>query len=85
MTPEERQALREKHQRLIQCEGCAGCHDEGSVSRAGGKPQCDWPGECTAAYYPCDVIKVLDELEGLINHFDEHYGMVYCFTCEKEL
>ena len=34
---------------------------------------------------PCDVIKVLDDCEGLVNHFEEHYGMVYCFTCEKEL
>ena len=45
--------------------------------------------QCQACYsadgYPCDVIKVLDDCEGLVNHFEEHYGMVYCFTCEKEL
>jgi hypothetical protein len=60
MTPEERQALREKHRPCDLCEpddGCLGCAD------------C-----ATDDDYPCDVIKVLDELDRVMNAA-EIYGL----------
>ena len=50
MTPDERQALREKHRPCDLCEpddDCLGC------------------AECDIDDYPCDVIKVLDATENL--------------------
>jgi len=62
MTPDERQALREKHSRRW----------ENETPR--GEYQCF---ECGRVKYPCDVIKALDwadevleELKGLTAHFE---------------
>ena len=65
MNPEERQALREKHTPLDYGDGvqpeCLGC-DDGCYEGEG----IDWP---------CDVIKVLDELDRVMNAA-EVYGLI---------
>ena len=60
VTPEERQALREKHRQQSCCHDC----DPHCVFRC---VECDFP-------YPCDVIKVLDWADRVINAA-EVYGV----------
>ena len=72
MTPDERQALREKHAR------------QWDRNTPRGEYQCFGCGRVT---YPCDVIKVLDAYESLIEYHD-HDGNTdredpWCRTCWK--
>ena len=56
MTPDERQALREKHRDNGINGRCETCHYDTPIEGTE-------ISVCTAPPYPCDVIKVLEELE----------------------
>ena len=82
MTPDERQALREKHQPMDVGDGgfyCNYCRKECEEEA--------WYGWGMVVEYPCDVIKVLDAYESLIEYHD-HDGNTdredpWCRTCWK--
>jgi len=71
MTPEERQALREKHREIFDdygsicdyCEGARGYEDEKiEIEKSLPEDEKDDP----INFYPCNVIKVLDAYEILL-------------------
>ena len=70
MTPDELQVLREKHQPMDDGDGgfyCNYCREEDNEEA--------WYGWAMGVEWPCDVIKVLDEVDRVMNAA-EGYGVV---------
>lgn len=88
MTPDERQALREKHRDNGIDGRCETCHYVTPIEGTN-------ISVCTAPNYPCDVIKVLDATEPRCEHVeggevaDGDYNIwlsfTYCPLCGEEL
>jgi hypothetical protein len=68
MTPEERQALREKHRDNGIDGRCETCHYDTPIEGTD-------ISVCTAPPYPCDVIKVLDAYESLEKQYKIIFGL----------